>query len=57
MIKKVRSHISQNEALLFERSSPGKGGYQLPELDVPEVDPRRRSARSKSGRRSKAFPK
>jgi glycine dehydrogenase subunit 2 len=37
--KKVRPHLSQNEALLFERSSPGKRGYQLPELDVPDVDP------------------
>ena len=39
MIKKVRSHITQNEPLLFERSSPGKKGYQLPDLDVPAVDP------------------
>ena len=39
MIKKVRSHITQNEGLAFERSSPGKIGYQLPPLDVPEVDP------------------
>ena len=39
MIRKVRSHISQNEPLLFELSSPGKAGYQLPELDVPAVDP------------------
>ena len=39
MIRKSRSHISQNESLLFEMSSPGKKGYQLPELDVPEVDP------------------
>ena len=38
MIKKVTNHLSQNEALLFERSSPGKKGYQLPELDVPAVD-------------------
>ena len=38
MITKVRSHISQNEALLFERSSPGKMAYQLPELDVPAAD-------------------
>ena len=37
-IEKVRPHISQNEALLFERSSPGKKAYQLPALDVPEVD-------------------
>ncbi len=39
MIRKVRSHISQNESLLFEMSSPGKKGYQLPDLDVPSVDP------------------
>ena len=38
MITKVRPHITQNEALLFEQSSPGKKGYQLPELDVPPVD-------------------
>ncbi|HUQ91794.1 MAG TPA: aminomethyl-transferring glycine dehydrogenase subunit GcvPB [Bryobacteraceae bacterium] len=36
---KVRNHINQNEALLFEMSSPGKKGYQLPDLDVPDVDP------------------
>ncbi len=36
--KKVRPHQSQNEPLLFERSSPGKIGYQLPPLDVPAVD-------------------
>jgi len=37
VIQKVRSHPSQNEALLFERSSPGKRAWQLPELDVPAV--------------------
>jgi glycine dehydrogenase subunit 2 len=39
MIRKVARHIVQNEPLLFELSSPGKVGYQLPDLDVPEVDP------------------
>jgi glycine dehydrogenase subunit 2 len=39
MVRKVTSHLSQNEPLLFERSSPGKIGYQLPPLDVPAVDP------------------
>jgi glycine dehydrogenase subunit 2 len=39
MIRKVRPHLSQEEALLFEISSPGKKGYQLPGLDVPAVDP------------------
>ena len=38
MIKKVRPHPTQNEPLLFETSSPGKIGYQLPDLDVPAVD-------------------
>jgi glycine dehydrogenase subunit 2 len=38
MIKKVRPHINQNEGLIFEISSPGKRGYQLPDLDVPAVD-------------------
>ncbi len=39
MIKKATPHLTQNEPLLFERSSPGKLGYQLPALDVPAVDP------------------
>jgi glycine dehydrogenase subunit 2 len=39
MITKVTQHLSQNEALLFERSSPGKKAYQLPQLDVPDIDP------------------
>jgi glycine dehydrogenase subunit 2 len=38
VITKTRPHITQNEDLLFEMSSPGKKGYQLPELDVPAVD-------------------
>ncbi|MDQ2776993.1 MAG: aminomethyl-transferring glycine dehydrogenase subunit GcvPB [Acidobacteriota bacterium] len=38
MIEKALPHIVQDEPLLFERSSPGKLGYQLPELDVPAVD-------------------
>ncbi|MDQ6698631.1 MAG: aminomethyl-transferring glycine dehydrogenase subunit GcvPB, partial [Acidobacteriota bacterium] len=40
MIQKVRQHIVQNEDLIFENSSPGKIGYQLPALDVPAVDPK-----------------
>jgi glycine dehydrogenase subunit 2 len=35
---KVRPHPTQNEALVFEISSPGKRAYKLPPLDVPEVD-------------------
>jgi glycine dehydrogenase subunit 2 len=39
MEMKVRTHIVQEEPLLFEISSPGKRAYQLPDLDVPAVDP------------------
>ncbi|MCC7499110.1 MAG: aminomethyl-transferring glycine dehydrogenase subunit GcvPB [Bryobacterales bacterium] len=39
MIQKASTHVNQNEPLLFERSSAGKNGYQLPPLDVPAVDP------------------
>ena len=35
---KAGMHISQNEGLIFEKSSPGKKAYALPPLDVPEVD-------------------
>jgi glycine dehydrogenase subunit 2 len=35
---KVRPHPTQNEALLFEKSSPGKRAYKLALLDVPAVD-------------------
>ena len=37
-IKKATRHVNQNEGLIFERSSPGKTGYRLAPLDVPEVD-------------------
>lgn len=33
-IKKVTSHPTQNEALIFERSQTGRVGYMLPKLDV-----------------------
>lgn len=35
---KIRRHQTQNELLIFERSSPGKIGYRLPPLDVPQID-------------------
>jgi glycine dehydrogenase subunit 2 len=36
---KSTTHVNQNEALIFEKSSPGKKAYKLAPLDVPEVDP------------------
>ena len=38
-IKKASRHVSQNEGLIFEKSSPGKRAFDLPPLDVPPVDP------------------
>jgi len=35
-ITKVTTHISHNELLVFERSQPGRRGFMLPPLDVPE---------------------
>src|SRR5260370_37709598 len=35
---KVRPHQTQNEGLVFEKSSPGKRAYKMPPLDVPAVD-------------------
>jgi glycine dehydrogenase subunit 2 len=36
--RKATTHVNQNEDLIFEKSSPGKKGYRLAELDVPAVD-------------------
>ena len=36
-IREARPHVTRNEALIFERSSPGKLGAELPRLDVPAV--------------------
>ena len=38
-IKHARPHVTRNEALIFERTSPGKSGAELPPLDVPAVAP------------------
>ncbi len=35
---KATRHTSQDESLIFEKSSPGKAAWKLPPLDVPEVD-------------------
>src|SRR5262245_30737994 len=37
-IKKTKQHVTQNEGLIFEKSSRGKKAYKLPPLDVPEVN-------------------
>jgi len=37
-IKKATRHTSQNEGLIFEKSSPGKRAFELPPLDVPPAN-------------------
>jgi glycine dehydrogenase subunit 2 len=36
-IREARPHVTRNEKLIFERSTPGKCGVDLPPLDVPPV--------------------
>jgi glycine dehydrogenase subunit 2 len=38
-IRQARPHVTRNEDLIFEQSSPGKSGIDLPPLDVPPVSP------------------
>ena len=38
-IRHARPHVTRNEGLIFERSSPGKSGVDLQALDVPAVSP------------------
>jgi len=40
-IRKASTHVNQNEGLIFEKSSPGKRAFDLPQLDVPAVDPQK----------------
>jgi len=38
MTPKATRNVSQNEGLIFEKSSPGKAAWRLAPLDVPEVN-------------------
>jgi glycine dehydrogenase subunit 2 len=38
-IREARPHVTRNENLIFERSTPGKSGVDLPSLDVPAAPP------------------
>src|SRR6202166_1676795 len=39
-IKTAGRQVNRNEGLIFEESTPGKRGFELPPLDVPAVDAR-----------------
>ena len=36
-IREARPHVTRNERLIFERSTPGKSGVDLPPVEVPQV--------------------
>jgi len=36
--RKATTHVNQNEGLIFEKSSAGKRGYRMAELDVPAAE-------------------
>src|SRR5260370_26239488 len=38
LTRKATRNVSQNEGLIFEKSSPGKAAWRLAPLDVPEVN-------------------
>jgi len=39
-IRSARTHVTRNEELIFDRSTPGKAGVDLAPLDVPAVSAR-----------------
>src|SRR5580765_4248815 len=49
-------HIVLNEGLIFEKSSPGKRAFDLPPLDVPEVDARKALGESYRREGVEGFP-
>jgi len=40
-IRTARPHVNRNEDLIFEQTSPGKSGVELPPLDVPPASPQK----------------
>jgi glycine dehydrogenase subunit 2 len=55
-ITKASRHVSQNEGLIFEKSSPGKRAFDLPPLDVPATDPAKALGTSYRGEGVRGFP-
>ena len=57
MIKKVRNHLSQNEALLFERSSPGKKALSASRARRARGGRRRSAGRRERARGNRRLPR
>ena len=52
----LRPHVTQDEGLIFERSSPGKSGVTPTPTEVPPVDPRAVLGEAKSRQEIHGFP-
>ena len=52
----LRPHVTQDEGLIFERSSPGKSGVTLTPTEVSPVDPREVLGEAKSRQEIHGFP-
>jgi glycine dehydrogenase subunit 2 len=55
-IREARPHVTRNEKLIFERSTPGKSGVDFPPLDVPPVSPEEAWGLELSRREVESFP-
>jgi len=55
-IREARPHVNRNEKLIFERSTPGKSGVDLPPLDVPPVSPEELLGKEFSRSEVEGFP-
>src|ERR1700683_2849150 len=55
-IPSASRHVSRNEGLIFEKSSPGKRAFDLPPLDVPSVDPAKTFGREHRAEGVTGFP-
>ncbi len=55
-IRSARTHVTRNEGLIFDRSTPGKSGVGWPALDVPAVSAERALGAEFSRRDVEGFP-
>jgi glycine dehydrogenase subunit 2 len=55
-IRNASRHVSRNEGLIFEKSSPGKRAFDLPPLDVPAIEPAKTLGRNHRTEGVSGFP-
>ena len=55
-IREARPHVTRNEKLIFERSTPGKSGVDFAPLDVPPLSPEEVFGPELSRREVEGFP-